>query len=120
MRVALLFLIVALCSCTTLPTSDRQKALFHAKVLSTQQIGFHQDYGSRWALWCAEVEVNNRNHPKNEPLERVKLYYLQDSKFAHLACGSWPRVRTNVVQRFDCVRQDIGNEKNVWCIRQAL
>ncbi len=132
-RITLFVIYVALLSaCATAPTPERREALFWGRVLSVESLGLDKElFGGGWALWRVEIDLVGKVYEENP--QRVSAYYLQNFRTnyvdAHgtyigsshsLACGSWPRIRTNVVHRFNCVRRDVGQEKGVCYIEQAL
>jgi hypothetical protein len=128
--ILLVCLLAVLSSCTTLPTADRRKALFTGRIISVQHVDFVPDGVFELPLWRAEIEITSKR-PDVCP-ERLTTYYIQNGPIAYMGadgkvrprgafvtCASWPDIRTNRVQRLECVRKDVGNKHDVWYIRWA-
>ena len=129
MRIALFLLPLAaagLLASSIVPSVDLSAAVFTGKVLSAEKVKVvGKDDDSRWELWRAEVKLQAVVTQDVRLVERVFVYYPQDwytnyvtADGSHVwrgvtsGCPGRPRVATNQVYKFFCVRQDVEDRKS--------
>ena len=142
LRIALLLILLTaatLLAIPTLPSVERSAAVFTGRVLSSQKVRVvGKDDSSRWELWKAEVRVQTVVTQDVALSQRVFVYYAQNwntnyvtedgkhvQKCTFMICPSRPRISTNRLYKFFCVRHDVDDEKGLlfipegeWVVRQ--
>lgn len=142
MRIALLIILLTVASlfaASTLPSLEQSAAVFTGRVLSTQKVRVvGKDDSSRWELWKAEVRVQTVVIQDVALAQSVFVYYAQDwltnyvtpdgaqvHRGVMAGCPATPKITTNDVYKFFCIRHDVENDKRLlyipeggWVIRQ--
>ena len=137
MRIAVfLFSLIAVgvLASSILPSVDLSAAVFTGRVLSTQKVKVvGKDDDSRWELWRAEVRLQTVVTQDVKLAERVFVYYPQDWYTNYVTtdgshamrgvtsgCPGRPRVATNRVYKFFCVRKGVEGEERLLFIPERL
>lgn len=106
-----------------IPNLERSDAVFTARVLSTTRVRVESNNGFKWELWKAEVLVQATLKQDTNLLKQTTVYFPQDHETVHdhyiMSCPARPRIATNTVYEFYCVRNDVGTNKHLLYVPQA-